>query len=189
MQTGREIFLKQLELMEGDGFEIEIDCLPETNREACVTLAKIMEIPEKLEEAFNAYYLEYIVESDNATHSKGVFFNEDDLNVGVYNKLYYFYRPIFDCIENKTDTFVKLYLEPSHKYRSDVVAVVPRQARKRLTVPFVAHMDNFNVCWSFFNSEKLPEDIYQEIEKIYKSTMIATKKGLLVNGIDLLNEI
>jgi len=193
VQIGKEILLRQLELMEGDGFDLEIDYLPEINRKECIALTKAMEIPEFLKAAFSAYYLEYVVEKNSIFHDRSVFFNEDDLNVGIYNKLYYYYWPIVNCAEKKIniETEIKietvLLIEPSCQYCSSIAVIVLQAKKEPLIVPFVAYMDNFRIWWPFFGSDskKLPQNIYQKNESIMKIIVNNTKKGLLLNGIDL----
>lgn len=178
MRIGEELLVKQLETMLD--YELELEYIPDRYEDACKKLANELNIPENRYLAFKAYYLDYVLSGEGATHLHGIFFNDEDVKDGIYDKINTFYRPIFERVEQETDTRIDLYIEPSYTDRSYLIAVATRHEGKDLAVPFVVYRDNFKTWWSFFESEK-PESIYKELESTYNSARAAVAAGLSAN--------
>lgn len=170
--------IKQLETMLD--YKLELEYIPDRYKDACKKLADEMNIPEDLYLAFKSYYLDYVLSGGGATHPHGIFFNDEDIKDGIYDKINTFYYPILSQVGQETDTDINLYIEPSYTDRSYLVAVAVRHEGENLAVPFVVYRDNFKTWWSFFESEK-PETIYKELESIYNSARAAVAAGLSVN--------
>ncbi|MGB9825901.1 MAG: hypothetical protein ACPLRU_04435, partial [Desulfofundulus sp.] len=177
MRIGEELLVEQLEAMRDRGLELEY--VPDCYEDACKKLADELNVPGNLYPAFRAYYLDYL-SGGGATHLNGIFFNDEDVKDGIYDKIDAFYRPIFSRVERETDTDMSLYIEPSYTDRSYLIAVATRHEGKDLAVPFVVYRGGFKTWWSFFESEK-PESIYRELESIYNSARAAVAAGLNAN--------
>jgi hypothetical protein len=123
-EKGREIFLRQLEDMDGDSKAI--DWLGDDDEERQYQeLADKFQIPGDLLYAFIAYAREYAENVGQCTRTDGVFFNDENVDAGIYDKLYYFYRPIADELEKDFPGLrIRIYVEPSCDDRSAVLFVV-----------------------------------------------------------------
>lgn len=187
-RIGRTVFLKQLIHMLENKLELETEWLPSKHVDTCSRLAVMLDVPDSLRDAFNAYYLDYIAEGNGATHLDGVFFNDEDVRSGIYQKMFYFYRPIFDCIESAIGARIDTYIEPNYDGRSYIIAVATQYKGTDLTAPFVVFSDSIKVWCSFFDQENIPDGLYVDLESIYNSAKETVLKGLRVNGIAVPSE-
>lgn len=187
-RIGRAIFLEQLVHMSQNKLELETEWLSDKYKNTCSKFAAMLAVPDNLRDAFNAYYLDYVSEGNGATHLDGIFFNDEDVKSGIYQKMYYFYRPIFDCVESATGVRIDTYIEPNYNGRSYIVAIATQYKGTYLMVPFVVFGDSIKVWCSFFDQENLPDGLYADLEAIYDSVRKAVVKGLRANDITLPGE-
>lgn len=191
-RIGRILFLEQLEYMVDDKV---VNWPSEANEDLCVMYAEMLEVPEHLQEEFNAYCLEYIMNGGSAVHPEGAFKNEEPKD-GIYDKIYYFYRPIFNYIEDETGAQIMLCIETDYD-RSHIAATVKyykekgNNKEKELALPFVAYLAFFKPWWPFVKKpeapEQLPEKVYETLEEIYNKAKEAIVNGLHANGISISN--
>lgn len=185
-EIGRVLFLKQLEGMQDDKFVIKK--LPKEWEETCSGYASELNVPDNLRDAFNAYCLDYVINENGATHENGAFFNDEDTKAGIYDKLYYFYRPIANRVEEETDAEIWLVIEPNYDDRSHVLAVVTWHGSRELPVPFVAHKESIKTWEPFFDEDTLPDSVCDLIEQVYESMKAKVVAGLRANGVPLPGE-
>jgi len=176
-EKGREIFLRQLRNMDGDSKVTWVN--KEKGRQYQV-LAKRFQIPEDLQAAFIAYLREYAENVGQCTRTDGVFFNDENVDSGIYDKLYYFYRPIADELEkNFPGLRIRIYIEPSCDDRSAVLFVVESFDRKYFALPFVILEDHFKV-WNAFFDRFEPEAVYKFIGEMYERAARKVQLGMTV---------
>jgi len=181
MLNGRLLFLRQLEYLRSNSYEIEEEWLFKDDVGACVKLAEALAVPDELRRAFTAYCLDYIMNPHTSTHLDGAFYNDEDVKSGIYDKLYCFYRPLMDQVEKETNTIIGLYIEPSYEDRSYIIAIAMSHNNEQISIPFVVYRDGFKVWNSFFN-DLAPETIYKELEDICQIAKRDALRGLSMYG-------
>lgn len=175
-QKGREIFLRQLNLMNATGKIV--GWLDKDEREQYLELADEFQIPENLQGAFTAYAREYAENVGQCTRTDGVFFNEENVNAGIYDKLHYFYRPLADELEKDLPGLrVRVYIEPSFDDTSTVLLVAESMRRGIYALPFVVFEDNSKV-WNAFFDRFTPEKVYELIRKMYEKAVEKAELGM-----------
>jgi len=84
-QKGREIFLRQLQMLKNCGKVI--DWLDPDEEKRYLEITEKFQVPEDLREAFFAYVREYTENEGQSTRTDGVFFNDENVSAGICDKL------------------------------------------------------------------------------------------------------
>lgn len=175
-QKGCEIFLRQLESMDADGRIV--DWLDEEEQKRYLELANKFQVPENLRDAFTAYAREYAEGVGQSTRTDGVFFNDGNINAGIYEKLDYFYCPLARVIEEDFPGIrVRAYIEP-HRYDPSTVLVVAETVDQQCFVlPFVVFKEHIK-AWNPFFDRFEPQAVYEYLEKMYEESVEKAKLGM-----------
>lgn len=187
-QKGREIFLRQLQMLKNCGKVI--DWLDPDEEKRYLEITEKFQVPEDLREAFFAYVREYTENEGQSTRTDGVFFNDENVSAGICEKLRCFYRPLADVAEEEFEGLrLRVCIEPSHEDASAVlvmaegvavfVAVDPARAFRHFTLPFVVLDDYFKVWQPFFDRFE-PREVYRQLGAEYVAMREKVKLGLSV---------
>lgn len=176
-EKGREIFLRQLQKMDKDSKIIDwVD--DEEQERQYLKLADEFQIPEDLRNAFTAYVREYAENVGQSTRTDGVFFNDENVNAGIYDKLHYFYRPLADELEKDFPGLqLRVYIEPSCEDSSTILVVAESVNHRYFAFPFVVFKDHFKVWNSFFDRFE-PQAVYERLEKMREEAAGKVKLGM-----------
>lgn len=176
-EKGREIFLRQLQDMDGDSKVVDwVD--NEEQERRYQKLANEFQIPEDLRNAFTAYIREYAENIGQCTRTDGVFFNDENVDAGIYDKLYYFYRPLADELEKDFPSLrIRVYIEPSCDDKSAVLFVAESVNRRYFALPFVVFEDHFK-AWNAFFDRFEPEVVYKFIGRMYEEAAKKVQLGM-----------
>jgi len=178
---GRQILLSQLRFMSDHRHTVELDRLDAAEVEICAKYASALDIPADLLSTFYAYCLEYIVAYYDPAYLSGIFLDTDDILKSTYNKLYYFYSPIFDLVRDRTGVNVNLRIEPSYEDYSHITAVVYSYKHESLLLPFVAYNYAFKTWYPLFDCDAVADSVYEFLEEVYHSTVNTIELGVRAN--------
>lgn len=171
MELGRSILLKQLEEMK-DGSRI-IDYVDMLDAKETITVtAKKYDIPESLQKAFYAYYLDFLVEVTNgSTEIEGVFYNDEDVLAGIHNKIFYFYDPIVKLLGQEHNNLeFSLTIEPVlDDYCTVMVIAENLYGENVIPFGFLVMKHEIKPWLTRFEEPGSPHKVYFELENIYKS--------------------
>lgn len=175
-QKGREIFLRQLESMDADGRIV--NWLDGKEQKRYLELADEFQIPKDLRDAFTAYVREYAEDVGQSTRSDGVFFDDEDVSAGIYEKLDYFYCPLARVIEEDFPGIrVRAYIEPRRYDPSTVLVVAETVDQQGFALPFVVFKEHIKAWEPFFDRFE-PQAVYERLEKMREKVAGKAKLGM-----------
>ena len=186
-QKGRDVFLRQLRMLK-ERYKT-VDWLDADEETRYLELAEKFQIPEDLREIFFAYVWEYVEDTGQCTRTDGVFFNDDNISAGIYDKLHCFYRPLTDVVEEEfAGLRLRVCIEPNYHDSSTVLVVAEgvavfvafepaRTTFQYFTLPFVVLNDYFKVWQPFFDRFE-PQEVYRQLGTKYAAMLEKVKFGL-----------
>ncbi|MFZ5633710.1 MAG: hypothetical protein ACOY40_12785 [Bacillota bacterium] len=164
---GREIFIKQLELMKEYGKTV--DFLDDGDKEKLKPHVEAFAVPEELVEAFYAYYKEFLSEPGGCTNICGPFFNDEDVKGGVWSKFYHFYMPAVNMVNEKyPELRLSAVIDPSYNDTTQIIVIAENNyGCIVLSVPVVALNQSWKAWHVPFDDPDNSESVYADLEEIY----------------------
>lgn len=178
MVSGEKLLLIQLQYMTEGQKVIDWDDLDQ--EPVIKELATKFNIPDNLMDAFRAYAVDYLLDTNGrCTVEFGPFYNDEDVKDGVWSKVYYFYKPLVEeFMKQYPDLRYNIYIDASYSDASNLVITVSNGFLKGKILP--CSMVLYSDSWKIWNqvSNPDPAELYNYLEACFDSWRLTMEKIL-----------